>query len=1467
MILNYTFRNFPHQSGFAEVIQKTKYYLMIVCLFMITEMQAQTTFTSVQSGNYSDPETWGTATAPTSDDHVIISTGNTVTLDALITVNNVTVSGIIKGSAISPNFIVSGNLTVNNGGLFDGFFYYDGGGWGYDKGIQLSVAGNITNNGRIDLSIGTDYSPEGVLKLNGSTVQTVGGLGTFGGTIYTTDSSNNGGVINQLIIDNSSITTPNVVWNFNNIKIKGALTLTNARVDLGTNKMTIGNYNSAKTNYSAGNGFLNGTIGRWYSAYDNFPQITSGVDYNSSATIFPFINANGDNRFAFISRPNDPNFNGTNGELSVSYFDGTGITTGLAITDGSYTVTDVFEGAWSIAKDDTYNFPFGNHTIAFSAENAFIIKNGNSRIFKTDETTVGTHQAGTTTPFGARIGLSTSDLINIFQIGYNSALDTPITSVQSGNWNDASTWSNNAVPTCTDTMTILSGHTVTVDTVGSAGGINISSGATLISNALSTLTVGCTTNNASFSNKGTYTMNAGSLVVNGNISHSAGSTFNQTGGNIIVDGNDNGNSATSSDQTLFKISTSSLNLTGGNITIVDPAVVNASLATTHSATSTTYCTGWFCPLPTSTFLESTTGITVGQIIVGEGIPAGTKVTFVNPDNNSIGTNPVFPETGLTYPLSLNFYNVSGESVSSFIYDADADYAASGSHTFQIGDGISTQKSILTTVGFNCNFNNAQGVLSLNNLTINALDPSDRFINLDNTNVNSSIVKMHVQNDFTITQGKVKGSNVNTYYGGNVTNNGQLFINSTTHFGNYSEGNFVATTNPQTISGTGVFNAQTDLSLNTNTNTGSVSQLRVHNTSAEGVTFAIPFNVVVSLTMEDGIIHTSDSSLLTIGAPAMSYTASINGNFGDTCYIDGPVAKDIGGGQNAANLNNGSGFITPFFFPVGKSSYTPIWVGVTTPSAGFGGPGANIKVEAFETNSGTASANIAHLSQNRWEVSKLAGNFTHFNIKVADPNAIESSILVQAPTASGVYDNDFGITATYEEGTPNTLTSTTNPIDFAEFKGFFSTARQAECSVVTPGNTISPETLSCSGKSLTLSIENVVVGEGISYQWQSSTNGTDYTDIDGETATTCTVSFVTSTYYRCNVTCSFSSSTVASTPVHIEVNETITGTTPATICLENTNIATLEATTSTGDVQWYSTQVGGFAIGTGNSFTTPELTETTTFYAGTQTTTTASAGLVYSGTGSASGSSGKGLAFNLSNSIILNSVKVYPLQTPDSAAQPMTIKLYQNGVEIPGAEVTFTPATYTGWGYPSTTPQTVDLNFAISAGENYSLEIADGGSYQNGIAYDSGISLGTYPLVNGVVTILGGIDGGIIDTYYYNYFFDWNITDICSSVRVPVTATVQTENCDLSKPSLSQTLTKVIAYPNPYKNTFSIDIDSNNASDITVKVYDMLGRIIESKEVTFENVSSTTFGNGYPAGVYNVMVTQDNHSKTLRVVKQ
>lgn len=63
-------------------------------------------------------------------------------------------------------------------------------------------------------------------------------------------------------------------------------------------------------------------------------------------------------------------------------------------------------------------------------------------------------------------------------------------------------------------------------------------------------------------------------------------------------------------------------------------------------------------------------------------------------------------------------------------------------------------------------------------------------------------------------------------------------------------------------------------------------------------------------------------------------------------------------------------------------------------------------------------------------------------------------------------------------------------------------------------------------------------------------------------------------------------TVNTTPV-------ITSTTDALICDEGSGVLT--ATASAGIINWYSTLVGGVTLGSGDSFTTPVVTATTTFY--------------------------------------------------------------------------------------------------------------------------------------------------------------------------------------------------------------------------------------------------------------------------------
>ena len=79
--------------------------------------------------------------------------------------------------------------------------------------------------------------------------------------------------------------------------------------------------------------------------------------------------------------------------------------------------------------------------------------------------------------------------------------------------------------------------------------------------------------------------------------------------------------------------------------------------------------------------------------------------------------------------------------------------------------------------------------------------------------------------------------------------------------------------------------------------------------------------------------------------------------------------------------------------------------------------------------------------------------------------------------------------------------------------------------------------------------------------------------------------------------------------------------------------------------------------------------------------------------------------------------------------------------------------------------------------------------------------------------------------------------------------------------------KAVAYPNPFANNFMIDVKSSSDSSVNLKVYDMIGRLIEQRDVRISDLETTTIGDRYPSGVYNVVVSQESTVQTVRVVKR
>ena len=48
---------------------------------------------------------------------------------------------------------------------------------------------------------------------------------------------------------------------------------------------------------------------------------------------------------------------------------------------------------------------------------------------------------------------------------------------------------------------------------------------------------------------------------------------------------------------------------------------------------------------------------------------------------------------------------------------------------------------------------------------------------------------------------------------------------------------------------------------------------------------------------------------------------------------------------------------------------------------------------------------------------------------------------------------------------------------------------------------------------------------------------------------------------------------------------------------------------------------------------------------------------------------------------------------------------------------------------------------------------------------------------------------------------------------------------------------------------------------------MLGKLLEDKTLEKEMFSTLEIGAAYPTGIYNIIITQENNSSSLRVIKK
>jgi hypothetical protein len=91
------------------------------------------------------------------------------------------------------------------------------------------------------------------------------------------------------------------------------------------------------------------------------------------------------------------------------------------------------------------------------------------------------------------------------------------------------------------------------------------------------------------------------------------------------------------------------------------------------------------------------------------------------------------------------------------------------------------------------------------------------------------------------------------------------------------------------------------------------------------------------------------------------------------------------------------------------------------------------------------------------------------------------------------------------------------------------------------------------------------------------------------------------------------------------------------------------------------------------------------------------------------------------------------------------------------------------------------------------------------------------------------------------------------------------NSSLATVSADASSNIATAFPNPFSNTFKLNLTTDSSEMIQVSVYDMLGKSIEDFNVESNGINSFSFGEKYATGFYNVKVSQGDKTQVIRMI--
>jgi Zn-dependent metalloprotease len=336
------------------------------------------------------------------------------------------------------------------------------------------------------------------------------------------------------------------------------------------------------------------------------------------------------------------------------------------------------------------------------------------------------------------------------------------------------------------------------------------------------------------------------------------------------------------------------------------------------------------------------------------------------------------------------------------------------------------------------------------------------------------------------------------------------------------------------------------------------------------------------------------------------------------------------------------------------------------------------------------------------------------------------------------------------GLPNggTITSTGSSITLRQFSdqfvnnAGFALTWQCQLSTVSPvANYSASDTVSCTG---VINFTDMSTNGPTSWLW-------DFGDGNTSTAQSPTYAYTANGTYTVSltVTNSFGSDSLIHLN-YITVNLPSAPTSSGqTICYGAS--ANLSAT-GTDTLAWYTTAIGGNAVGMGANYTTPALTTTTTYYVENDVLSASQYNTPHDNTFGGGGYlnfAGGYLIFDVLSPIRLASVLVYA-----NSAGDRIIELRDNAGVVLQTDTVNLPAGQSR----------IQLNYNIPVGTNYQLGLNQNSNVD---LYRNNANVAYPYTLNAMVSITGSSFNG-----RYYWFYDWEVqAPPCTSARVPVVVTV------------------------------------------------------------------------------------------------